>query len=177
MSKKMLKYKRAIDKNKEINKIINIFKRDYGTKAFRKYVLVHGKGTLMRYKKGEIISSILEEKWSEQKYDICFGLADVVSDELSGRHYEEGTHFYVPKIYNDFREYMYTGNLFANFQIPWKEWEDLAKEKIDLLKIFFGDGILGDEKKQKKYPAFKKYCKKFNNRQYELEDKGYEFIF
>ena len=177
MSKKILKIKRDIDKNKEIKDIIEIFRHYHSSEAFEKYVLVHGKGTLMRYKKGEIISSILEEKWSRQKYSTCKRLAAAIFHELGGRHYEEGTHFYVPKIYNDFREYMYTGNLFANFQIPWKEWEDLAKEKIDLLKIFFEDGILGDEKKQKKYPAFKKYCKKFNNRQYELEDKGYEFIF
>ena len=173
MSKKILKYKRAIDKNKEIKKIINIFKRDYGTKAFRKYVLVHGKGTLMHYKNGEIISSILEKKWSEEKYVICIRLAATIFHELGGRHYEEGTHFYVPKIYKEFQEFMYEDSVFGSHQVPWEEWEDIAKDKLDMLKVFMDDNVFGEYKKYKNYKCFRDYCKKFDKRCDDLEDKGY----
>ena len=162
---------------KKIKKIIEILKRDSFLEDFDKYISVHGRDTLVRYEKGEIIAKILEEEWGEQKYDICFGLAEVIFHELNEQGRGYGNHFDIPLIYKEFQEFMYEGTLFSDFQIPWEEWEDLAKTKLDILKVFLEDGVLGDEKKQDEYPLYQEFSKKFLERYYELEKKGYEFIF
>ena len=88
----------------------------------------------------------------ERKKNIMlFRLAGVISAELMVQ--TDGIKYFdnMLPIYRHFQEYMYEVAYFGNKCIPFHEWEDLAKENVELLQNLIKEGKFGKHKKDKRY--------------------------
>ena len=175
MLQKRLKVKDFIlkKKDKSVETFIDLLKHSTEANKIENFIYAQRRDFFVQYKDGEIIVRILEEKWDRVKYLACGRLASVIFGEISDKVRGYGNHFDIPLIYKEFQEFMYEDSVFSKYGVPWEEWEDIARHKLDMLKVFMDDKVFGDYKKYKNYKCFRDYCKKFDNRCDKLEAKGY----
>ncbi len=119
-----------------------------------------------------LLLALMEEKWSRKKILKLFRLGWIIDMEIDTQCRKEKTHFdNILPIYRYFADYMNCGcAFFGDKRIPWEEWEDLAKEQVDLLQTLVEENKLEKFEDDKRYHAF---CDKYEQREEELVKKGY----
>ena len=133
-------------------------------KFFRK----HGKNVFIDNK---LLLALMQEKWSKQTHCKLICLDWIITMDIGASHFGEKRCFEILPIYKNFSDYMSGGcSFFGDKRIPWEEWEDLAKEQVDLLKILVKENKLEQFKDDKRYHDF---CDKYQQREEELVKKGY----
>ena len=133
-------------------------------KFFRK----HGKNVFIDNK---LLLALMQEKWSKQTHCKLICLDWIITMDIGASHFGEKRCFEILPIYKNFSDYMSGGcSFFGDKRIPWEEWEDLAKEQVDLLKILVKENKLEQFKDDKRYHDF---CDKYQKREKELVKKGY----
>ena len=122
----------------------------------------------------QLLLKLLELKWSKQKRLKLVTLAWMIRCDIRARHFgfEEEIHFSnILPIYRYFEDYMSCCcAFFGNKQVPFEEWEDLAKEQVDILKMLVEKNQLKSFRRTKIYLEF---CDKYEKREEELVKKGY----
>ena len=158
------------DKSTRLKEIMDtLYSIEYEIEYF---FYIQDKDCLNRFRNGEIISQLLEKKWSKKKYKAFIILSGHIHDQQQQRYYaiNDTTYFEIPVIYACFEQYMGTSFIFQLNQIPWEEWADLAKEEIDVLKILFEKNELKNFENNKHYQSF---IKRYNHRHRMLTKTGY----
>ena len=133
-------------------------------KFFRK----HGKNVFIDNK---LLLALMQEKWSKQTHCKLICLDWIITMDIGASHFGEKRCFEILPIYKDFSDYMSGGcSFFGNKRIPWEEWEDLAKEQVDILKILIEKNQLKSFRRTKLYREFRK---KYGDRIDKFKEKGY----
>ena len=117
-------------------------RRDY--EESRDYYRKNGKNI---FQNSELLETLLDLKWSEKKNIMLIRLAGIIASERGRRHYSEYKTYFdnMLPIYEHFQEYMYNDCSFQG--VPFKEWEEMQKEYVDLLQVLIQEGKLGKHKK------------------------------
>ncbi len=147
----------------KLEKFIDILDKsnDRITNYFRRY----GKDI---FTNDRLLSALLEEKWSKKKWHKLIALKWIIrfNDEIYKKPID------IISIYDYFYNYMNCGCcFFGNKHVPFKEWEGLAKEEVDILKILVQENKLRNFEKDKRYQVF---YEKYDKREEELVKKGYD---
>ena len=115
----------------------------------------------------KLLLALLEEKWSKQKRLKLVRLGWIIDMKIrkkySGNRSDGKQNFdSILPIYRYFADYMNWGcSFFGNRRIPFEEWEDLAKEQVDNLKILVEKNQLKNYRRTKIELAFgEKYRKR-----------------
>lgn len=162
--------KMSKNKRRQLKEIVDVLKLPSDEASY--FFSLQERDFLIRFKNGEIISKLLEEKWSKKKYVICVRFAFNILCQLGERSFGYEASLEVPPVYEHFQKYMYNCTLLENKPVvPFKEWEDLAKEKIDVLKILFEQNKLRHFKRCKIHDSF---SAKYFQRIQDLLEKGYD---
>ncbi len=118
-----------------------------------------------------LLLALMKEKWSEKKYRKCLTLAWIVGLGLGSGRFEEKKYFDILSVYRYFYRYMFSGcKFFGGIRIPFEEWEDLAKEQVDNLKILIEKNQLKSFKRTK---LDREFGKKYLERLDYFRKKGY----
>ncbi len=118
----------------------------------------------------KVLLSLLNLKWSRKKREKLICLAWIIVSRLGDQDYKKKYCDFL-SIYKYFQEYIYSCcHFFGNKRIPWEEWEDLAKEQDEVLKILVAKGQLKSFRRTKNYQEF---LKKYRKRLVLFEEKGY----
>ena len=109
-----------------------------------------------------ILLALLEEKWSKQKRSKLLSLSWIIEMEIRREYRKEKTYFKnMLPLYRYFEDYMSEGcAFFGNWRVPFEEWEDLAKEQTDILKILIERNQLKSFRRTKIFFDFLKKCDK-----------------
>ena len=128
----------------------------------------------------KLLSALLAEKWSEHKYFKLSSLGEIIRFDL-GRKCEKKKFYFdnMLPMYCYFADYINCGcTFFSSKLIPFEEWEDLAKEQVDNLKILVEKKQLKSYRRTKIFREFGEKCSKRTDL---FEKKGYlnehDFIF
>ena len=117
---------------------------------------------------------LLKLKWNKKKRLKLVQLAWMIKCDLRTRYFKDGEETYfnsIPPLYRYFEHYMGHGcDFFANRRLPFEEWEDLAKEQTDILKILIEKNQLKSFKRTKIFRQFNAKC---SQRVDLFEKKGY----
>ncbi len=118
-----------------------------------------------------LLLAFMKEKWSEKKYLKCLTLAWIVGLGLSYGRFEDKKYFDILSVYRYFYRYMFGGcKFFGDTLVPFEEWEDLAKEQMDNLKILIEKNQLKSFKRTK---LDREFGKKYRERLDYFRKKGY----
>ncbi len=111
---------------------------------------------------------LLKGRWSEKKYDRLSVLAWIIVTELNGwRAWGEEKHFDVASVCEDFCDYMQSDCFYMGARgVPFEKWDDIAREKIENLKVFVENKQLKHHRRTK---LWKGYCDKYIKRRKEFE--------
>ena len=183
-------FSKFLGPNKKVEQLIHILITNTNYREVKSFLAKQKKSFLADLPDGEVIRQILKKPWSRKKYKAFSALTQMVQIERSRDGGEEDRHLCnIPPIYNDFHSYMYTFDAFGSQQIPWEEWDDIAKLKIDALEDIFNKGELKGlfdkffKKDGVEYPFnadilfenkyYNKFCDEHDKRYDELINKGY----
>ena len=152
-----MKLRQFIDILDQYGRIAVIFFKNNGKSIFTKECL---------------LLALMEEEWSREKTLKLFRLGWIIDMEMSAQRRKKKIHFNdILPVYCYFADYMNCGvAFFGDKRIPWEEWEDLAKEQVDILKILVEKNQLKSFRRTKIYREFRK---KYKNRIDLLKQKGY----
>ena len=119
-----------------------------------------------------VLLSLLKKKWSKKNFIKLFTLRGIIEMEIRREYSKEKTYFKnILPLYRYFEDYMSYGCVFfCNWRIPFEEWEDLAKEQTDILKILVEKNQL---KSFKRTNLNKEFGKKYRKRLDYFLKKGY----
>ena len=116
-----------------------------------------------------LLAVIMNKRWNRKK---LVSLASIIFHEMSSTYSGDRKTSGILPIYECFQKYMYAGCSFlGNRSIPFKEWEDLAKEEDDLLKVLIKDHKLDQFRGDPRYIYWLQ--DRFSDRINELIKKGY----
>ena len=122
------------------------FKNQLKLKKIKKALSYHnsfkffkGQGTdvLSNFKEGEIIFELLKQGLNKQAYGKLESFAFALSMEIGGRYFGEREHFAVPKVYEQFRDFMFHDEHEITVAIMCIEGErkiQLKRERLEILK-------------------------------------------
>ena len=129
----------------------------------------HGKNI---FSNNYILFSLLKEKWNQKTLLKLFRLEEIIDFDLRREYNKEKTYFKnMLPLYRYFEHYMGHGcAFFGNRRLPFEEWEDLAKEQTDILKILIERNQLKSFKRTKIFHQFNAKC---SQRVDLFEKKGY----
>ena len=125
------------------------------------------------FKNNKLLLALMNLKWSKKKYDklgiLCWIIAlDIGAPEYGGKNCFNG----MLPIYGHFADcYDVTMTIGGSGGIPFEEYEDLAKEKTELLKTLVIENKLD---KHENDPRVLAWAKKRAKRRKELIKKGYK---
>ena len=180
-------FSKFLGPNKKIEQLIHILITNTNYDEVENFLMKQKKSFLTDLSEGEVIKQISKKPWSRKKYIAYVGLKEMIQIEGSRNTSKIEKHLCdIPPIYNDFHVYMYIYDVLALQGIPWEEWDDIAKLKIDALEDIFNKGELKglfDERDGKaddgnydaplKYKSYRKFCDEYSKRCDELIKKGY----
>ncbi len=151
----------------KLQKFVNILDQDciVASDFFEK----HGRYI---FENDKLLLALIKEKWSRKKFLKLFALGWIVAIDVGSPHSGEKRHFInILPVYVYLREYISSCcAFFGNKRIPWEEWEDLAKEQVELLEILIKENKLEQFADDKRYHDF---CDKYDQREEDLVKKGY----
>ena len=126
------------------------------------------------FKTQNLLTALLNLKWSEKLYNKLGILSWIIRIDLGRPHYGGKRYFHLIPIYKHFAIYINSLSNYGDDAIPFKEWESLAKEEIELLKILVKENKLKDFEKD---PRFNKIAKKRSKLTKALIKKGYKHLY
>ena len=159
----------ALKSNKELQKFIDIL--DQEEKLNLSFFDQYGRGIL---KDVRLLLALINEKWDHQKkkYLRLASLSRIIFCAIRATYSGDRKTSGILPIYECFQKYMYAGCSFlGNRSIPFKDWEDLAKEEDDLLKVLIKDHKLDQFRGDPRYIYWLQ--DRFSDRIDELIKKGY----
>ena len=129
----------------------------------------HGRDIFINDK---LLLALIKEEWGRKKWLKFIRVGWIIGMEIRREYGKEKTCFdNMLPIYRYFSDYMdCCCSFFGNKQVPFEEWEDLAKEQVDILKTLVEKNQLKSFRRTKLYLNF---CDKYDKREEELVKKGY----
>ena len=149
-----------------LHKFIDILDQDViASKFFKK----NGKDI---FKNDKFLLILLKNKWNEKQWYKLRTLGWIIDLDRGRKVGKEKTYFDdILPVYCYFADYIRCCcAFFGDKRIPWEEWEDLAREQTDILKILVQKNQLKSFRRTKIYRQF---GKKYGDRIDEFERKGY----
>ena len=153
-----------------LQKFINILdqEEELNSSFFEQY------GKYILKKVDLLIAVVMNQEWSEIKLDKLLCLSSIILSTIRSTYSGERETSGILPIYRYFQRYMFTRsgcNFFGERRVPFKEWEDLAKEQDDLLKVLIKDHKLDQFRGEPRYIYWLQ--DRFSDRIDELIKKGY----
>ena len=114
------------------------------------------------FKTDELLLMLLKESMESKTWYKLTTLGWIIALEKGRKCCKEKTYFDdILPVYSAFNEYIRGGcHFFGNKLIPWEEWEDLAKEQVDILKILIEKNQLKSFRRTKMFHEFADKCSK-----------------
>jgi len=110
---------------------------------------------LSKFKEGEIILELLKQEKNDKTYKHLISFAFALSIELGGRYFGKREHFEVPKVYREFRDYMYHDMIpFLKRECHKKVFSVIRRRRLELLRMLLEEKRLGDFLEDDRYKRF-----------------------